>query len=609
MSQAAVHSNGKSASSQRVAVLHRQGERWRLLVAERKGTLAVLEARTLSGDPWTALVEAAERHGFKRVVGVAPGRATVARSASVPAGPGEALGEAVALMGEAQLPESLPAHRRAAGLIPDIERPGLRTALMTGWAIDVKTAAPSTPIGLEVTWTTPIAALAALRSEGGSALYADPGEGAVAMLAGGIEKTFARVLVEDTAAGFWRSVAQVAGETSAAAGAPVLQVPVGAVGPVLRLDTRSAGALHTAVHEVPDRAEWLNDYGIALGAALLATSPDPLLRPLAGMLEAAPVVQEPIATRALKWVAKPRNAVVVIAASVALMFLGPLALGAARLAIMNAKAGGVADRMKGRDESARRSAMIQQLEANRWPMSKLMADISAAVPVGVVVETLRISTDQGVTISGTAEGHGSGDDSRTAPELVNLLQSNLNDAKLFSNVRLSRIDSTGSSSDFEVTADVANPYATAKPAEDFASKPLAERLYGPGASNTTAPSGGKRRADSGGGVRESRRNRDRADRSEQRVDSGGDGPKAERPRESAGTKPVPVNLADAPKALTDDQIKAFEEAEARKEMVSRRIFSQKAGVDAATKTRLEDEVNRIKARLDQLRSAGGGKTT
>src|SRR4051812_41249760 len=195
MSQLSGQPNGKAHAPRggggRAIALHRQGERWRMVVLERQERGAIVEARTLITDPWPAVLEAAERHGTRRVVVVAPGRATVARCAGVPTGPAEEMFAAVSLMAEAQLPESLPAHRRSAAVIPDSERPGLRTALMTGWTQDGEAGFGPAPESLEVTYTTPIAALAALRAGTGAALYADPVEGAISMVAGGDEKTFA----------------------------------------------------------------------------------------------------------------------------------------------------------------------------------------------------------------------------------------------------------------------------------------------------------------------------------------------------------------------------------------------------------------------------------
>ncbi|MEX2219384.1 MAG: PilN domain-containing protein [Phycisphaerales bacterium] len=602
MSQTPAHSNGKAHSPHRVGALHRQGDRWRLLILEGRGEGAVLEARTLAADPWGAVADATERHRLERVVVVAPGRATVARCAGVPTGTPEEMGAAASLMAEVQLPESLPAHRRSAAVIPDEERPGLRTALLTGWAPDGRGPSDAAPEGTDVSYTTPIAALAALRGGTGAALYADPHEGAVSMIAGGAERTLVRVLVEESAGGgFWRAVSLISAETAAAAGVPAPAVSPGSVGPALRLDPRSLARLRSAVRDVPDRAEWLNDYGVALGAALLATSPDLLLRPLASLRESAPVIREPVLSRAVGWLAIPRNAWVVVAASLALLLLGPLALGAARLAIVEAKARGLPDG-KERGESARRQAMVAQLERSRWPMTKLLADVSAAAPVGVVADTVRISTDQGVTITGTAE----------SPEQVNVLQSNLNDTRLFSDVRVNRVESTPAGVDFDITASVSSPYAnvTVKPETDFAARPLAVRLYGDEkATNTATPVPRRRSGESttsAAAPREGRRGRDRGGDGEGAPAPRITGDRAERPREGVSTRAAPPNPGDAPKPLTDEQIAAMDQPTATREMVQRRVFSQKAGLEAGTKQRLEDEVNRLKARLDQLRAAGGG---
>jgi hypothetical protein len=276
------------------------------------------------------------------------------------------------------------------------------------------------------------------------------------------------------------------------------------------------------------------------------------------------------------------------------MLLSPLAFGAARVWLVNAKARGGAERLRAQDQSARQQAMIEQLAISRWPMTKLLADVSASVPQGITVESLRIATDQGVQIQGTAE----------SAELVSTMQSNLNATKLLSNLRPNRIESTGSSVEFDISADVVNPYFPAKPADDWSTRTLAVRLYGEGASNTSTPSGtgrARRGGDSGASVREpgGRRVRDRGGDSEN-GDRRGREARAERPAEAA--PPPKLAPGEAPPALTDEQIRAMTADAAKSEMVKRRLAAGRAA-DSPTRTRLNAEADRLREHANASRAA------
>src|SRR5207245_2223573 len=111
---------------------------------------------------------------------------------------------------------------------------------------------------------------------------------------------------------------------------------------------------------------------------------------------------------------------------VPLMIAAPMLLSGARLAILEHKTAAVAAQRATQAESARRAALYAHLEQTRWPMTKLMADIAAAAPVGVVVDTLRISPEQGLSLQGTAK----------SSDLLNQLEQNLNKTGLFRDVKI-----------------------------------------------------------------------------------------------------------------------------------------------------------------------------
>ncbi len=569
--------------SARLAALHRQGEAWRLVVAELRPNLRVLEARTVSGDMGEAVRAAAALHRFDRVVRIVPGRSTVARAVAVPdAAPAELAG-AVALLAEAQLPEAFPAHRRAAGVIPDQPRAGMRTALVTGWQPEVVVEAALVAEGIAETWTTEIAALAMLRGVSPLGAYIDPSDGSIAILAGGPERTGARVLVEEAAR--LASIApSIVAESCAALGVEAATVRVRPAGATLHLDDRSIAALRARVGGVPAVTGWLDEHGIALGAILVGSGDDPLTRPLGELRATAPLGRRPAARRMAAWVGVPRHAWGIAAASLALLVLAPLALSYARLSVLNAKVGNVVERRAERDLAVLRRAMDDQLAQSRWPMSKLLADLAGVTPVGIVVDTLRVSSDQrDVVLQGQAE----------KAELVNAFQAKLMATRIFGEVKVNRVEASGAGVSFDVAAKVQSPYIQAAGAEDFRTQTLAVRLYGENASNTTPP---VRSASAGSGPRE-------PGRSARSSEDSGPRPSGRPSAESPG-RPSPSASGQLPPPLTDEQIKAMDRATATREWVGRRSYAQQhPELDPGEKARLEDEVRRLQ---EHTRSAGGG---
>jgi hypothetical protein len=609
MSQMAVKTEGTSGPTGApavVAAVHYQGDRWRLVILANRNGLTLEQAVSL--DAAGQVLPVLKQHKVERLVRVAPMRETVARCNPIPAGVNGELASVLALMAEAQLPETIPAHRRTAGGVPEGEGQA-RAALLIGW----KGEAPESLVDeeeIEESWTTPAAALAVLRQgKGQSAVYADPEEGAVSVLAFGPSKSLARVLVEDApnSTAFVRTVSGVVGETCSAASVAVPQTALSASGVILAVDSGVIGAVRSVVSGVPEQRSWFEQYGLALGAALAAVSKDPIARSLTALRASAPVRRESPPERVANWLSHRKRAWGVVAASVALLLLGPWVIASARLMVLNAKAVGLGDKNRERLESARRSALYQQLEVSRWPMTKLLADVSAAIPVGVTTDSIRLSTDQGLSVQGSAEN----------AELVNTMQANLNATKLLSNVKLNRVDSGGSGVQFDLTADVVNPHVKAAGLEDYAAKPLAVRLYGEGASNTALPRNTGSSSAGGGGSRESSASRDTrsASRPPERTERGGGGGGngggdrgsdrgASRPSE-APSRPAAAAPGEAPPPLTDAEIEKMDRTTAMREWANRRTYPQKnPAIDATTKSRLAEEARKLQ---EQMNKAGAAR--
>ncbi len=582
--------NGTGGPARKLAAAHAQGGFYRLLVAEiRGGSVSIIEARSLrEADLAPAVAAIIRDHKPDQFVRIAPGSGTVCRSVELPGG--EAAAGALPLMAEAELPETLPPHRRAAGLMPGESPSGGRVALLTGWR-DQDTAPPRPLTDTPETWVAEIAALALLRGDSGVAVYAERGDGAISLIAGGT-RTIARILVEDgqSAAGWTASLRTAVRETCQAAGVDRVPVPEG--GEItLELPDDAVTALRARVRGMKDDGRWLAEFGLALGAILVASDHNPLTASLATMTADGQARRDPPWERAALWLSTPRNAWAVVAASLVLLIAGPLAVAGGRLAILSAKSGELEAGRKERQRIESQSALYAQLEQLRWPMTKLLADIAGATPVGIVVDDLRLGTDLGVTVHGTAQNL----------DQLYTFQRNLATSRVFKDVKINRSEVSGSAVEFDMAADVGSPHIAAKPAEDFGAVPLAVRLYGEGASNTATPVAHRTAASTGTAPRPAAR----PSRNEEPRENGASGSSSAR-RESSGEtpsrRPQPAAPDTPPPALTAEQIAAMDRTTAMKEWVSRKTYPQRnPEVDVATKQRLEEEVVKLKERMDQAK--------
>jgi len=274
-----------------------------------------------------------------------------------------------------------------------------------------------------------------------------------------------------------------------------------------------------------------------------------------------------------------------MALAVAFMLIAPILMGTLRSAIVRSRSGGLERQREARRLTDTRLAMYRELDARRWPMTKLLADLGRRLPVGVTAESMRIEPGQRLVLRGRAE----------SLELIATLQSALSGSGVFEDAQIDRqqmrdarggtaaADRDAGGFEFDISARVARPYAEPEGAEDFAALPLAQRLYG------------ERAAAIGAAVNGSA--------SEERAvvenGSGGDSEAMQ-----SGDRPSD----EAPPAVADAVIAGMDRATAMKEWTRRQSASRNPRIDEATRERLKDEAEKAKARFVALRDgeAGGG---
>lgn len=569
---------GKVSRGGRIAALHEQGRSWAAVIVEAGTTPTLVDAKAFAAGATTELESWLRTHKPDRLIRIAPITQTLARCVAMPPAGEAETASALALLGEAELPETVPVYRRGAGILPR-RGDGVNFALVTGWVSrgDPPTAAQHR---LDEFWIAPIAALATLAGpEGRSAILADETSGGICVLAVGSKRAAARVLIESPEGTYWRSIVEsVLAEAEESVGEAVSESAgsndVG--GPWINAAARAS--LPNRITGTAADQEWLATFGLALGAALAAVGDD-TIRSWASLHANEPRQRVSIVEATAAWLAVPRHALAAGILGLLLAAGAPLGIAWGRHAVLVDKAQAVEEQKDRRKALARDAALYAQLQQTRWPMTKLMADISAATPVGVTVSSLRLSPDQGLSMEGSAD----------STELVNTLQQSLNATGLFRDVRIDRSETVaGQKAEFVLSAAVVGPHTAVRAAEDFASKPLAVRLYGEGASNRE--------------FRESSGDRASADRGAANRRPTGPTPSAARQTEPEPRSPR-LTTPDAPPApLTEEQIKGMDRNTAMREWVTRNTFLRNnRSLESAMQQRLEDEVTKLRARMDETR--------
>jgi hypothetical protein len=589
--------NAVDVSSSRVAGVSSHGGGLTMVVVERAdaGSTKLLHARQYTPADAATLSADVQRFKAQLVVRVAPAERTVSRCVALPEdlarGDAAALASAMSLLAEAELPASIPAHRRAAGLL-DLTGSGRAGVLLSGWvnapddgAIRPLTSSAgrrSSQAAVPECWCAETAALASLATMLRGALPVDSndgvlvahmeeaGSGTLSMLASGLTGSIVRHLRLGSArVSRSQAIADALAETAHS---------VGITGLDTSRDTRGI-----IVVGLPSPAEllgqprdqqWLDAFGMACGAAAIGLARESGQRSHASML-AEPVVEETHAfLRLVDWFAPRQRLVGTLAACAMLVLLTPLGVAAARSSILSSRAGGAADLNQRLDEAKRRDAFAKLLRQKRWPMSKLMAEVVRAAPVGVSLDALEIVQGDSITVRGTA----------TNPEHLTTFRRSLVESGVFTQVATPSLDSQGDAVEFQLQARVASALTSASRLEDFAKVPLAVRLYGEraAASGTTRPSDSTATSATSTTPPEN-------DRS-----SASSGPANRPDRTRSSTRPS----SEPPAPLTDEQIAKMDRATAMKEWTSRKAAATKE-TDAAIKQRLMEESEKCRARMQE----------
>ena len=588
----------------RAAALHRQGDRWRLVVVERPAGaggvgVKLVEATTVPFGDVTAAKETFDRLKVERLVRVVPASSCVTRVIETPEGAEGDMAAALPLLAEAHLPAAIPAHRRAFGVIPGPASEGMRSAVVLGWTGAGETPEPTVMPEMEL-WTSEVVALLGLVEphQSSVAVYADRDAESVAVLAwNGTRSTLRSVRESGGAEADWAgAVGDLLHDATRTAGIETsvdFRLAATGVPRTLWMDEDSRSRAVRVIAGAPHGdSAWLRDYAIAAGAAAGLISAPPAGLGLFAMTPDPQIERRGRIEQGVAWLAQPRNARNVLVCALLAIALVPMITAWTTRAIYRAKSEAIAKQQQGMspDELERRLSVYAELAKRRWPMTKLVADIAQVMPQGVTVENLQFvaGLNQPFTIRGKADGR----------DIVSDFKDALNDTGVFSEVEIGRSQPKGDIVEFDMSGKVNKPQGQAKGTSDFIKKPMAVRMYGESA-RTASPSGGGTSAGSGSSSDGERRGgRGRGDRGERDSGSSGSGGGSGSRSSAASKSNEPI-----PAAITTEQIKATDAAAARKEFALRMKASSRPDISSADKSRLKSEVEALRTHLQELKTA------
>jgi hypothetical protein len=593
-------------ASRRALVVHRragsQGQpaQWLALLAQGAGeSFRVSETWTVPDGP-QALAQILSRApgagaggGGTLVHLLAPGatmlRPLPAAAAQLPAKPDEALAT-LELIAEAQLPDSLPEHRRGAGVL---RSGGARAPYAIGWPQSAGaggTEALAWPAGT-VHVPAPVCAWALHRAllPGGGLVAVVQRTGDMLLCASvpgaGDGALLLRALRDEPGDGV--ELATVVRDAVADAGEALeasFDVP-GAIGPGLL----TSGRGRTVAGLGEGKQE---DFALLAGAALAVLDTPPaeahLVAGLLGMAAVSPVQRRAWPVRVCAWLGTPGRVLGAACVAVALLLAGSMGASALR-----AWAAQRALQASAASPEAFATALEQQswqslLRERRWPVSHLLSQLVAGQPAGVLIESMTLEVGKPVVLTAVAP----------SAEAINEWRSALAGSRTFADVAVPQQTPLGDASGsvrFTLTAKVDQPLATIKASERLVPAPAPAA---PAVATVTpaATPGAAAPARTGGATGTANR----------RAGTPATGTGARGAQAPAGEAP---GAPSVPEALSESAIGAMELGPARVQWARRRGPSQNMDLDDAVRTRLARELELLQQRIDALnaqRTGGGG---
>ncbi|MEM9082947.1 MAG: hypothetical protein AAGB34_05060 [Planctomycetota bacterium] len=565
-----------TSRSPKLCAIDRVGVSWLVVIAEDHagGGFSIIAAERATSR--SALRAILESHGVKRIIRVLGSNEAVVRRVELPGENEAELNSAAQLLGEAELPGAAEEWRRGAGTVPLGATTGSRAVLLTAWVGEASADYELITEEASEHFVSRAAALTfVLDGRSGAIVDARPagsgGSGdSATIVASSADRSVARA--SRLAPGNEQALSHAVRAATDQANVEPIEVSAGG----LSCDSSTEASLTEKLSRAGSTKD-PKDFAAAIGAIELVDSahPSSTLGKLRSTGESK--ATDPLERLAV-FVSSPRLAWPLIAASLLLAIALPtigLSLRHASLSSQLARleAAGFGD--EGSEDTERRLALYEELESQRWPMTKLLANLAGGTPVGVELEQIDLRTGDRFSVRGSGE----------SLSLITEMTRKLNDSGVFADVEMRRSEIVDERVTFEIAGRVERPYAEARDLEDFAESTLAERLYGDRAHLAGPGPAGSKPGSTDLSVTE----------------SGGD---SDRPRGRNRAAELVENIdVTVPEPLEDGALSEMDRREAMAAMGERRKAIAAGDIDTETRQRLEREVEMLR---DHLRSQRGG---
>jgi hypothetical protein len=435
-----------SSSDSHIVVVHRVGPNWNCLFASQNNQGAPLVEDTIAVEGDQALEKLIRTKSPAQIFVILPGSDTVCRTTTLPDVENDQVIEALRLQAEAKLLGGTPSHRRAMAPLDSAVGETNRVGLIVAWPESSTLSFPSClkdahfiPDAVSIT-----ALLNNLRPIE-PLIYADMANGTVTIALSHANGAAIRATRENSTnkEHFFEGIVRTANETALLHNHTpsfteamnsrllgTLSSTTEEENMLLVPEIIVQGAVDRVMHCSNTDASWWNAWGIALGGLLAVTGS---LQPLTTMQQVA-IELHPSAFEKLTQRFENRTfATRLLIAAILVLALGPAIVSGIRLSVLSILHPDIEERYTETVRERQQHIVYKELAKSVWPMTKLIADITNNVPIGIDIESLQIDVGEPISIRGraiNAEG-------KTAAEVIAFLQEQLQATGMYKDIEFS----------------------------------------------------------------------------------------------------------------------------------------------------------------------------
>jgi Tfp pilus assembly protein PilN len=212
-----------------------------------------------------------------------------------------------------------------------------------------------------------------------------------------------------------------------------------------------AGASKSVSGIPSNDAPWWKTWGIAVGGLIAATGS---LQPLTTMRQQMPEVHPSLVENITQKLENKTIAMRLGTVAILLLALGPAILSGIRLGLLEILNPEIDAQYAEVVRARKQQVVYKELGKTSWPMTKILADITNNIPIGITVDSIRVDVGQPISIRGRALDM----DGKSAADVIATLQTNLQETGMFESVQFS-YDTAGTYGDreFDLWAEIPEP--------------------------------------------------------------------------------------------------------------------------------------------------------